>query len=116
MNLKDKLLAIKPKAERVEIPFVDEPLYIREMLGVERDEFESSTYLVNGTDVEVNRVNLRARLVGKCVTDADGVRLFGDHELDLVGSIPSSTLSKLYDVACKLNGFSKEDVEELTKN
>lgn len=60
--------------------------------------------------------NFRARFVAVTAFDADGKRIFGDEDVEAIGELPSSDIRKLFDVAAKLNGMSKEDEQELEKN
>lgn len=128
MGLRDKVLSLKSRLrrERVELPELadvlgDEELYVREMTGRERDDFEQSRVKLHFDSrgrgqAESNFANLRARLVAKCLTGADGKRLFDDEEADQVGELPGSILDKLYETAQRLSGLSKEAEVELEKN
>ena len=83
---------------------------IRVMSGSERDRFESDFVGGNKT-VE----NVRAKLVAKCVCDADGVRLFSEDEVPQLGEKSAAVLDKLFAACMRHNRFTKEDVDELGK-
>jgi hypothetical protein len=51
----------------------------------------------------------RARLVSRCLTDADGETFTAEE----VGSLDAAVVSKLYDVARKLCGVSEADDKQL---
>jgi hypothetical protein len=83
---------------------------IRVMSGSERDRFESDFVGGNKT-VE----NVRAKLVAKCVCDAEGVRLFSEEEVPQLGEKSAAVLDKLFSACMRHNRFTKEDVDELGK-
>lgn len=116
MSLRDQFVALKRKQTKAELPEINGEVYIREMSGDERDVYEAEQYKINGKSLEVNRKQARARLITKCLVDVEGNRVFHDDEVDIVGSIPASTLDKLFSVAVKLNGFSSNDLDDLAKN
>jgi hypothetical protein len=86
------------------------------MSGTERDAFESETYTLNGKNVQINRANFRARLLVRCIADADGNRLFADRDAAALGECPSDLLDRVFAVAQRANGMTPADVESLTKN
>jgi hypothetical protein len=83
---------------------------IRVMSGSERDRFESD-FVGGNKSVE----NVRAKLVAKCVCDAEGVRLFSEEEVPQLGEKSAAVLDKLFSACMKHNRFTKEDVDELGK-
>ena len=89
---------------------------VRCMTGTERDAFESEAYAVRGKNVEINRENFRARLLVRTLVNEEGKRLFSDQDLELLGGKSARALDRLFTVSMRLNGLSKEDVEDLTKN
>lgn len=118
MNLKDQLLALKGriKVEAVQIDGMTEPVFVKTMTGKERDAFEASCFVQKGKNREFNTQNLRAKLLTRTICDAEGVRLFGDHEADLLGDMPSDVLDALFTAAQKLSGLAASDVEEMVGN
>jgi hypothetical protein len=89
---------------------------VRTMSGTERDAFEVASVAARGKSREVNLANLRARLAVLCLVDADGKRLFSDADAPALGAKSARALSRIYDVAARLNGLSADDAEELAKN
>ena len=61
-------------------------------------------------------LNLRAKLVGLCMVDEHGVRVFSDNDFDAVGGKSGLVLDRLFMVAQRINGLSNSEVETLTKN
>lgn len=95
--------------EEVQVPEWGGSVWVRTLTGTERDrlEFEWS---------DTKRVNFRARLAAYSVCGENGENLFTPGDIPKLGTQPSSALSRVCDVAFRLNLFTKDDVEELAKN
>jgi hypothetical protein len=91
-------------------------IYVRCMTGTERDAFEAEAYTIRGKNVEINRENFRARLLVRVLVDEENQRIFSDQDINSLGGKSAKILDQLFSVAMRLNGLSREDVEELTKN
>lgn len=108
------------KAVRVEVPewgpgaFV----FVRTMTSGERDAFE--------IDVEQRKQDgakqgdpmlflrdMRARTVVLCACDEEGERIFEPSDAPELTKRSAAVVSRLFDVACKLNGITKADADEL---
>lgn len=116
---REAILTAKDREKKVEVDVSEwwgGMVYVRVISGFERDRFEDQMYQRRGKDTSINMQNFRARLCVLCIVDEQGKRLFSDTDITELGSKAAPALAKIYDVASKLNGFSKEDVEELTKN
>jgi len=98
--------------EEVDVPEWGGAVFVRTMAGVERDAFEQSIADESGR----NLTNLRARLAVLTVVDADGARIFADADADALGKKSAAGLSRIFDVAQRLNALTNSDVEELEKN
>lgn len=103
--------------EEVEVPEWGGSIWIRTMTGVERDFFEQSVIgsHLNGNNRQ-NLTNVRARLVVLTAVDENGIRLFEEKDADELGKKSSAVLDRLFAVAQRLNGLSRDDIEELEKN
>lgn len=104
------------KKEEIQVPEWGGSVFIRCMTGTERDAFESEAYTVRGKDVQINRENFRARLLVRVLVDEKGERLFSDKDIASLGAKSGKALDRVFTVAMKISGLSKEDVEDLTKN
>lgn len=98
--------------EEVEVPEWGGSVFLRSMTGSERDQWEMRIHN-NGPE---NISNIRASLLVLTLVDKDGNRLFKDKDIEALGAKSSSVLSRLFDVARKLNALSSDDVEELAGN
>lgn len=119
MNVLDKdtiLNATDQKLTEFEVPEWGGTVYIKIMSGIDRDNFELSLYSDAGKTKKENLRNLRSRLLVKVLVDENGKRLFKDNDATDLGHKSSVVLDKLYAAARTINGLSKEDVDELTKN
>ena len=119
MNFLTRDTVLKAKdlvSEKMEVLEWGGHLCIRCMTGTERDAFESEAYSFRGKDLQVNRENFRARLLVRTLADEKGERLFADSDLSALGGKSAKILDRLFTVSMRINGLSREDVEELTKN
>ncbi len=114
MNLtKDKVLSANDlPVQEVPIPEWGGSVFVRTMMGDERDAFEIAA--MNGDGL--NRENFRARLAVATVVDADGGRMFDDSDKDALGKKSSAALDRIMSVALKMNGMSPSDVEDMVEN
>jgi len=92
---------------------------LRGMTGEERDAFELS--LTAMTANQKKRVpdpkNYRAKLLVFSIVDSEtGALLFTPNDVVDVGKIRGDVLGRLADVAQRLSGLRKEDVEDAEKN
>ena len=105
--------------EKITVPEWGGDVFIRTMRGDERDEFEGAESLFRksvpkGTPQAMR--GFRARLLVFTVCDESGTLLFKPEQAAALGQKSSAIVSRLFDVAAKLNGFTQADVEELEKN
>jgi hypothetical protein len=91
-------------------------VYIRSITAQELDSWQAETYQLNGTNVETNMTNIRARLVARCLVDEHGERAFTNEQAHELGAKNNQVVERLYKVATKLNAVTKKDVEDLAKN
>lgn len=91
---------------------------VQSLSGAERDQFEESILGQKQKDGsrEVVTKNLRAKLVAMSAVDKAGNLLFNMDDVMVLGEKNAAPLDRIFAVAQKLSGISKDDVEELTKN
>ncbi len=114
---RDAIFAAKDlETAEVEVPEWNGTVLIRGLTGRERDEFEASILERRGKRMIPNVANIRAKLVVKCVIDADGKRLFADTDANELGEHSAAAVNRIYEAAAKLSGLTDEDVEELAED
>lgn len=109
------------KIEKVDLEN-DDYVYVRQMTGRERDNYEQSLRRKiegkNGVaDYELALENFRAKLAVNTVCDEKGdlILHLSDYEV-LSDNMSAFTLEKIINVAQRLNNITEEDKEGLVKN
>lgn len=102
------------KRELVTIPDFGE-VYVQEMTAKEADAF-SVVASNEDVDREERLSNFRASLCVRCIVDDAGKRMFADSDVNLLGSMPASVITPIFDAAQKLNGMNPGAAEEAKKN
>lgn len=109
------ILGAKDEAfEDVDVREWEGVVRIRRLTGAERDLYERSLFRENPK--VMNWDNVRARLVALTAVGEDGEPLFTAQDVAALGEKSGAVLDRLFDVARRLSGLRKEDVEELRKN
>jgi len=93
-----------------------EKVWVKALEGTERDSYESSMRIIRGEEMIPDLANIRAKLVVRTLVEEGGTRIFTDDDDGPVGRKSAKALDRLFDVATRLSGLSKEDVKELAKN
>ena len=116
LSRQDILIAKDLKHEDIEVPEWGGLVRVRGLKGVERDEFESSIVVTNpdGT-TRVESKAMRARLVSLTAIDDRGVRLFTAEDVVTLGQKSAAALERVFDVAMRLAGMSKDEVDKMGK-
>ena len=89
---------------------------VRGLTGRERDKYEVSITIGKGKDQTMNVRNARAKLLVMCIVDETGQKIFNEADISALGEKSAAGLERLFDVATRLSGLSKRDVEELTED
>ncbi len=95
--------------ELVTVPEWGGDVYVRTLSASERDQLEMQWE-------KTKRVHFRARLVYYCACDEQGKDLFREEDVPVLGGHSTSAITRVCDVAFRLNKFTREEVEELEKN
>lgn len=105
------------RRELVPVPGWGGAVYVKALTGTERDKFEDSlAVLKKDGSRDLNLVNFRAKLVARTVVDERGERLFTPGDVAALGDLDAADLQEVFNVAQRLAGMSKADVEELAGN
>jgi hypothetical protein len=91
---------------------------IQSLSGAERDQFEESIMGPRNKDGtrEVTVKNIRAKLVALSAVDKEGQPLFSPDDVMELGKKNAAALDRLFTVAQKLSGISRDDLDEMVKN
>ncbi|MEM9752561.1 MAG: hypothetical protein AAF916_04170 [Planctomycetota bacterium] len=113
-DLKEAILKPRPRrVQKVHVPEWDVDVYVHAMTSAEKEAWEDTITDKKG---RVRKKNLRADLAVEVMRDANGDRIFERDDVDDLAEQPASALSRIYDVAMKLNGVTEEDVEDIEEN
>lgn len=113
---KESIRAVKDLVtEEVEVPLWGGSVLVRSLTGAERGRLEVSTMERKGVNYAENLSTLRARMVMLSVVDDQGKRMFSDKDIDFLNDKNASALEAIFQVAMRLSGITKTDVDELTQ-
>lgn len=115
---RDAILAADDlQREWVDVPEWGGGVWVRTMTGLERDRWERQFLDDHGKPKPGNQIeNVRASLVVWCAVDDEHQRLFSEADIEALADKSGKALDRLFAVAQRLNGFRKEDLEELAGN
>jgi len=113
---KDAILGVTDyQVQEVEVPEWGGKVLMRTLSGKGRDEFESNvTSKTQGNKVDVR--GLKALLLSLVIVDEAGEPLFTQKDLDALNNKSSEVITRLFEVASKMNGIGEEAVEQAEKN
>lgn len=104
----------KMKIVEVPIPEWGGSVYVLEMTGKERDNFEVAQLRGRGGSAQQNMTNARAKLVAAVTVDKEGRRIFQDSDVRALGETSSKALTRIFRVATDLSGLTEKDMEDLS--
>ncbi len=100
------------KRETVPVKEWGGSVIVQALSGVSRDAFEQSLVHDGKTDL----INVRAKLVARCVVDESGMRLFSEEDIEALGQKSARALERISKVAQRLNGMGDKELEEIRGN
>lgn len=110
------LAADDHRREPLDVPEWGGTVYVRTLTGNEIDRLQATMQQTNGKSRRQNLDNFRARLAIATVCDENGGDLFQVGDVAALALKSAKPLTRVFNLAIKLNGISEDDVEELTKN
>lgn len=114
---RDVILAVQDvQAEDVEVPEWGGVVRVQGLTGAQRDAYEASMVEGKGKNRTLNLKNIRAKLVALTVVDERGKPLFTDADVQALGRKSGAALDRIFNVAQRLSGLSKEDIDEFAGN
>lgn len=103
--------------ETVSVPEWGGEVVVQEFSALQRDQFERMVTRVSGKEVQPDLHNFRAKIVAASVIDPEtGELLFEERDVAKLGGLSAKALDRVAQAVLKLNDFSAQDVDELTKN
>lgn len=115
MSLTAEQILSAPDIVQEEVSAWGGTVWVRGMTGTQRDAFEASL-IGSSRGKSLSIANVRARLVAICAVNDEGGRLFTDAQASALGAKSAAELDKVYEVASRLSGIGKKDVDDLKKN
>jgi hypothetical protein len=118
IDLRSRILArvTSIPEEAVEVPEWEATVLVRGLTGTERDSMDLAAIQGKGKNREYNLVGLRGRMVARTSRDPEtGKRIFRDEDAEALSQGAAAPLERVFEVALRLSGMTKEDVEELTE-
>jgi hypothetical protein len=103
------------RTEDIECPEWGGSVRVRALTAKERDAYEASLMKRDGKKYVSNFVNARAKLVGLCLIDDGGARLFNDDEVSSLGEKSCIAMNRVFEACQRLAGLSQEDIDDLVK-
>lgn len=104
--------------EDVPVPEWGGEVRIRGMSGTERDAYQNSMVSI-GPSGKVQRISLQdalAKLLVRCIVNENNERIYGDKDTAELGAKNAEILERLRDVAKRLSGLGKEELEAAEGN
>lgn len=120
MLTKEEVLAVQDtKIQTVEVPEWGGAVCVKEMNGVERDDYASwltANLSDDGVRAKEQRTAMKMKLLSLTVCDEAGNPLFAESDFDALSKKSGAALLRVFAVAMDLNGMSEKAREEIRKN
>lgn len=105
--------ARKPRAvEELPIPEWGFSVWVRDIGAGGRDRLEEAIGKAGTKTLE----GVRAHIAVACVTDGSGLPLLKVEDVPILNEAASAPIQRIFEVASRLNRFTKEEVDQLAKN
>lgn len=114
-DLKSEIVEVKEWGIKVGNEFVQH-VKVVELMCKEKSAYEASMLDFDTQKVRRDVGDFRSRLLGLTLVDEQNNRLFTDKEIEELGKKSATVMDRIYDVAAKLSGLTKEKEDELVKN
>lgn len=114
---KDQILARRSlPSEVVEVPEWEGSVRIQGMSAGDADAFNASLVKRVGKTMEMDREHYCAKLLSRCVVDANGERLLSEEHVVILSQQSAAPIQRLAVVAERLSGLQPGGVEDAAKN
>lgn len=92
-------------------------VHLIELDGLGRDAFEKDVTARQGSGESFDIAGLRVKLLSLVLCDENGVLLFeGDEGVELLNKKSAKVLTRLFEIAQKMNNIGEEALEQAEKN
>ena len=98
--------------EDMEIPEWGGVIRVRSLTGTERDAYDSESYLASQQKGGTALDQFRVRRVAKCIVDENGLRVFSDADVAVLGEKNGSVIDRIDDVIVRLSGIGQDAVDK----
>ena len=109
MNKEHILSCNDVKIEKVNVPEWNCDIFVRSISAKTQDEWAESVR-------QKKTSNFQASFLVLCICDESGRLVFDKSDADRLGEKSASVLSRIFDVASKINCLGTDDTKELEKN
>lgn len=89
-------------------------VFVKPMGAKELSLFNESLFQGNGRKRKVVTVNIQAKMVVRCVVDAeiDGKRMFSDDDAEWLGEVRADAVGKVFKKIQQLSGLADDEEED----
>lgn len=113
--LREELLGLTRKSVVVETEKGN--IIVKELTAGEAGKYDNSLYTFKNGKPSINRENAKEKLVIASCYDEEGNKLFELKDIELVKSLPTSLVDRLFSAASELRDIHDEEkIEEAEKN
>lgn len=120
MSLREALNKVAANRNREELEhsaLPGEKLWLQEISGAERDEWEKVMSKQTAKDGSFNDFGaIRAKLIQLALVDEAGAQVYAADELAEINKLPGTLREDLFEAASAFNGLSKQAEEAQLKN
>lgn len=106
---REHFLGYQLKEEKVAIPERNGEVIVRQLTARAMADY---ILTVQQEQEQGKKNTIREHLLVRCLYNADGERIFGDGDVDVVGDLPHTIVARLYSVASRLNPMTDDESEE----
>lgn len=116
MLTKEQILAAPDlKRETVTVLEWGGDVIVSEMTAADKDAYELGLFDGEGANRTLKRDNMRARTLSFCLVDENGDRMFTEEEVVKLGKKNGKVVSRLFDIANRLNDAGEGAIDAAKK-
>ena len=113
MLSKEEILSCSDvKIETVHVPEWGGDICVKTITAQEQDEWSVLVSEQRG----IKKINAQASFLVMCLCDESGNLIFTKEDIESLGKKSAGAMNRIFNVASRLNGLSKDDLKEIEKN